>query len=74
MPIADIRRGSLDMRHQMTVGSSKITIFCFLRRYIFPKLIYETKIIISQYVVPHYELPVGTVGLFCLVKTKNIYK
>jgi len=36
----------------MRVVSSKIAIFVSLGRYIFPKFIYETKIIMSVYVVP----------------------
>jgi len=35
----------------MRVGSSKIAIFASCGRYIFPKFIYEIKIIMSQYVV-----------------------
>jgi len=35
----------------MTVWLSKIAIFASCDRYIFPKFIYETKIIMSEYVV-----------------------
>jgi len=37
----------------MRVGSSKIVIFASGGRYISPKFIYETKIIMSEYVVPN---------------------
>jgi len=38
----------------MRIGSSKIAIFASCGRYIFPKFIYETKIITSDYVVPKW--------------------
>jgi len=38
----------------MSVRSSKIAIFASCGRYIFPKFIYETKIIKSDYVVPQW--------------------
>jgi len=50
---ADIRGGSLDMGHQMIVGSSKIAIYASCGRYIFQKFI-NTKIIMSEYVVPQW--------------------
>jgi len=49
----DIRGRSLDSGHQMRVVSSKIAIFASCGRCIFPKFIYETKIITSEYVVPN---------------------
>ena len=36
----------------MRVGSSKIAIFTSCGRYIFRNFIYETKVIMSEYVVP----------------------
>jgi len=41
------------MGHQMRVGSSKIASFASCGLYIFPNFIYETKIIMSEYVVPN---------------------
>jgi len=38
----------------MRVVLSKIDIFAFCGRYIFPKFIFETKIIMSEYVVPQW--------------------
>ena len=38
----------------MRVGLSKIAIFASCSRYIFPKFIYETTIIMSEYVVPQW--------------------
>jgi len=40
--------------HQMRVGSSKIAIFAACGRYIFAKFIYDTKIIMSEYVIPQW--------------------
>jgi len=40
------------MGHQMREGSSKIAIFAFCGRYIFPKFMYETKIMF-EYIVPN---------------------
>jgi len=57
MPIANICGGLLDRGHQMRVmrvGSSKIAILASCGRYIFPMFIYETKIIMSEYVVPQW--------------------
>jgi len=54
MPIFVGVRWSLDRGHQIRVGSSKIAIFVFCGRYIFSKFIYETKIIMSEYVVPQW--------------------
>jgi len=42
------------MGHQIKVGSSKIAMFASCGRYIFPQFIYETKIIMSEYVVPRW--------------------
>jgi len=42
------------MGHKMTVVSSKIAIFASCGRYIFPKFIYDTKMIKSEYVVPQW--------------------
>jgi len=39
------------MGHQMRVGSSKIATFASYGRYVFPNFIYETKIIMCEYVV-----------------------
>ena len=52
--LADIHGSSLDMGHQMRVGSSKIAIFASCGHYIFPNFIYETKIITCEYVVPQW--------------------
>ena len=51
---ADIHGGSMDVGRQMRVGLSKIAIVASCGCYIFPKFIYETKIIMSQYVVPQW--------------------
>jgi len=51
---ANIYGGSLDSRHQMRVVLSKIAIFASCGQYIFTKFIYETKIIMSEYVVPQW--------------------
>ena len=40
----------------MRVGSSKIAIFASCSRYIFPNFIYDTKIIMSEYVVLQWLL------------------
>jgi len=45
--------GSLDRVHQMRVVSSKIAIFVSCGRYIFRNFIYQTKIIMSECVVPN---------------------
>jgi len=50
---ADIREGSLDRGHQMRVVSSKIAFLLFCSRYIFRNFKYETKIIMSEYIVPN---------------------
>jgi len=50
---ADIHGGSLDRRHQVRVLSLKIASFVSCGRYIFRIFIYETKIIMSEYVVPN---------------------
>jgi len=42
------------MGHQMRVGSSKIAIFASRGRYIFSNFINDTKIIMSEYVVPQW--------------------
>jgi len=47
---ADIHGDSLDRGHQIKVGSSKIAMFATCGRYIFRKFIYETKIIMCEYV------------------------
>ena len=44
----------MDVGRQMRVGLSKIAIVASCGCYIFPKFIYETKIIMSQYVVPQW--------------------
>jgi len=51
---ADIRGGWLDRGHQIRVVSSKIAIFTSCGRYIFQNFKYETKIIVSEYVVPQW--------------------
>ena len=54
------------MGHQIRVRSSKIAIFVSCGRYIFPKFIhvYETKIIMSEYVVLQW--------LFIDIKTDDL--
>jgi len=42
------------MGHQMRVGSSTIAILASCGRYMISEFIYETKIIMCEYIVPQY--------------------
>ena len=44
------------MGHQITVVSSKIAIFASCSRYVFRNFIYDTILIMSEYVVPQWLL------------------